>query len=574
MNKTVVQFRGTVRGAVPAGTRLNDMYEVDVMIATGGMGEIYRGKLVETGDTVAIKMIKPEFTDNESVMALFRKEASALHHLFHDSIVRNYGFAVDRRINRAFLAMEFVEGNSLADLLKTRPLSLDEVNLLRHRLAAGLQVAHDKGIVHRDISPDNILLPGDDVRNAKIIDFGIARTTKLGHATVIGDGFAGKYNYVSPEQLGMHGGDVTNRSDIYSLGLLLAEALTGTPIDMSGSQVDVIDKRRQVPDVSHLPEKIRPLIAWMLQPDPKDRPESMKAVADWVYTPPQAPAARSTGRRSALKTDVEEKSGSGGKIAMIGGGVAAVLGAVAFFLLRPGNDPAPIPPPPIVVSAPVPAPVPSAPAPRTGPLTKPEQVERILNYIRYYDGDRCLLLYPSEVSDRSATLEALAREADAVRVFEQDFNAVNGFSPSVVAQPLTEGQCNAVALTHWIDAKPDLTLKAQQAANRYRPGDTVRITYTGAGNRTLEALLINEDGSIRVLSPQMRRNGDDVVLESAVGERNGSAGRKLVLTIAYPSKIVALDKAQSQTPEELYASIAREVQGKAVTVIPALIELQ
>jgi serine/threonine-protein kinase len=77
------------------------------------------------------------------------------------------------------------------------------------RIAAGLQVAHECGIIHRDVSPDNIILPGGDVSRAKIIDFGIARSTQLSDGTVIGSGFAGKYNYVSPEQLGLFGGDVS-----------------------------------------------------------------------------------------------------------------------------------------------------------------------------------------------------------------------------------------------------------------------------------------------------------------------------------------------------------------------------
>ena len=174
--------------------------------------------------------------------------------------------------------------------MKSGPLSVEAVDLLRRRGAAGLQAAHDRGIVHRDISPDNIILPGGDVGRAKIIDFGIARAATLGGGTIIGGGFAGKYNYVSPEQLGLFGGDVTNRSDIYSFGLVLAGALFGQPIEMGGSQADTIDKRRTVPDLSGVDERLRPLIAAMLQPDPAHRPGSMAEVAAWT---PAAVAPRS-----------------------------------------------------------------------------------------------------------------------------------------------------------------------------------------------------------------------------------------------------------------------------------------
>ena len=136
-------------------------------------------------------------------------------------------------------------------------------------------------VVHRDISPDNIILPGGDVERAKIIDFGIARSTEIGGGTIIGGGFAGKYNYVSPEQLGLYGGDVTARSDIYSLGLVLAEALTGHPIDMGGSQAQIVEKRRSVPDLSRVDQRMRPLLEKMLQPEPNARPSTMAAVAAW-----------------------------------------------------------------------------------------------------------------------------------------------------------------------------------------------------------------------------------------------------------------------------------------------------
>lgn len=284
MAETVIQLppKPSASG-LPPGTRLSDTYELESMLAAGGMGEVYKGRQIETGDLVAIKMIKPEFAGSEAILALFRREASALHSLYHDSIVRYFVFSVDRKLERPYLAMEFVDGPSLSDLIKTAPLTYEQVTTLRQRIASGLQVAHDKGVIHRDVSPDNIILPGGDLAQAKIIDFGIARTAGIGgHATVIGDGFAGKYNYVSPEQLGLFNGNVTNRSDIYSFGLVLAEAMMGRAIDMSGSQADVIQKRQKVPDLSGVDVRLRPLLTKMLQPDPKDRPASMADVAAWA----------------------------------------------------------------------------------------------------------------------------------------------------------------------------------------------------------------------------------------------------------------------------------------------------
>jgi serine/threonine-protein kinase len=270
---------------VPAGTRLNGVYEIEHLIGGGGMGEVYKGHNIQTGDPVAVKLMLPELSGNAEAMALFRREASTLHNLYHEAIVRYFVFSVDPGLGRAYLAMEFVDGPSLSDRLTHGPLDLQSVQLLQRRLGEALDIAHRLGVVHRDISPDNVILPGGDVRRAKVIDFGIARSAAAPEGTIIGGGFAGKYGYVSPEQLGLAGGDITGKSDIYSLGLVLAEALRGKPLDMGGTQFQVIEKRRTVPDLSDIDPAIRPLIQSMLQPLPEHRPSSMAAVAVWQPAP-------------------------------------------------------------------------------------------------------------------------------------------------------------------------------------------------------------------------------------------------------------------------------------------------
>ena len=239
----------TAHHGVSAGTRLNGIYEIDRMIGTGGMGEVYQGHEIQTGTTVAIKMLLPEMAENEAALALFRREAAALHYLMHDAIVRYFVFTVEPILQRPYLAMEFVDGRSLADILENGPLTLDALLRLMRRIASGLNAAHERGIIHRDVSPDNIIVSHNDVARAKIIDFGIARSTQLGDATIIGSGFAGKHNYVSPEQIGLFGGDVTAKSDVYSFGLVLFYALTGQKLDMGGTQFQLVEKRRQVPDL-------------------------------------------------------------------------------------------------------------------------------------------------------------------------------------------------------------------------------------------------------------------------------------------------------------------------------------
>jgi serine/threonine-protein kinase len=292
---------------LPKGTRLNDTYELDQGIASGGMGEIYRGHNIQTGSSYAIKMIRSDFAETEGAMTMFLREAGALNDLFHEAIVRYFAFSVDPTLRRPYMVMEFVTGRSLSEIIKHGPMDYEDVRVLGMRLAAGLQIAHDRGIIHRDIAPDNILVPDGDVSKAKIIDFGIARQTQATDGTIIGDGFAGKYNYVSPEQLGMFGGNVSGTSDIYSLALVLAEALAGRSLNMRGSQFEVIDKRRVVPDLRHIDARMQPLLEDMLQPDPADRPGSMTEVAARLRIRGTAPSESGTGRGYVEETVIQSR---------------------------------------------------------------------------------------------------------------------------------------------------------------------------------------------------------------------------------------------------------------------------
>ena len=387
--------------SVRPGVRLNGIYQIDRLIAQGGMGEVYKGSNVETGDPVAIKMIRQELSENQNAMALFRREASTLHNVQHEAIVRYYVFSVERTLNRAYLAMEYVDGPSLSKYLERGPLTLFEVDLIRKRIGPALDAVHKLGIVHRDISSDNFILRDADVGKIKLIDFGIARSRRADGETIIGDGFAGKYNYVSPEQLG--GGEVTYKSDIYSFGLVLAEALRGRPIDMGGSQVDLVEKRRTVPDLSGIPAAIRPLLAAMLQPDPQLRPKSMGDVAEWKLAdhPAEVSTTRVGESSAGVRDDNLEPGRLGAKrlrvkperpppISIVTpkpgtarpGGQNAIAGVADDPLKRRASDKAgpeePKPPLPLKPKPPV-AIVPPKPVVR--PLSRPSEPARRPTYI-------------------------------------------------------------------------------------------------------------------------------------------------------------------------------------------------
>jgi serine/threonine protein kinase len=311
---------GKQSGSIKPGTRLNDIYEVTALLAVGGMSEVYKGHNIQTLDEVAIKVILPHLASDEQVVSLFKQEASILNSLGHDAIVRYHVFSVDRLSNTAYLTMELVEGPSLYERIRDRPLSLAEAAKLISRITSGLKVAHERGVIHRDISCDNIILSGGNVEGAKLIDFGIARLGIGGDRTLLAGSFAGKYNYVSPEQLGLFGGDVHEPSDIYSLGLVFAAALRGTPIDMSGTHADVVRKRQSVPELSTIHPAARSIIQRMLQPSPALRPKKDEII-DALR--PMIPATKDSGSRRSHGTaslrDARGQMSSGQSSAAKGG---------------------------------------------------------------------------------------------------------------------------------------------------------------------------------------------------------------------------------------------------------------
>jgi eukaryotic-like serine/threonine-protein kinase len=275
---TVIQEGNTVivDATLRPRTLLLHTYEVERLLASGGMGAVYLVRHTELGTRHAVKIIKPELTGTQSaadVLELFRREAATLSGIRHDAVVSYEGFFRDEK-RTCYLVMEFVDGPSLSQVLKQRALSINEVYRLRDRLAGGLESAHARGVTHRDLSPDNVILPEGRVEQAKLIDFGIAKLANSAATTIIGTSFAGKLRYAAPEQLGLFGGEIRPVCDIYSLGLVLAAAI-GKPLAMGESLGTAVLARQQVPDLSQVEAGLRSQLQVMLQPDPVNRPQSM-----------------------------------------------------------------------------------------------------------------------------------------------------------------------------------------------------------------------------------------------------------------------------------------------------------
>lgn len=276
-------------GKLPIGTLINNNYRIEEVLKAGGMGEVYRGIEIGTGDPVAIKAILPEKAEDAEAGLLFKREAKTLRQLVDDTIVRYYNYVHDPALNRYFLVMEFIDGVPLKDhVAEEGALSLAETQTLLRRLAGGLSKAHAKKVIHRDLSPDNVMLPHRAVAEARLIDFGIAKSTMVTEGTMHGR-FAGKFKYVAPEQLGHYGGHIGPATDIYGLALLTCAAVIGRPLDMGSSIAEAVQSRQSIPDLYEVPQELRPLLSWMLEPDPAARPSSMAEVQYLVDNPAEIP---------------------------------------------------------------------------------------------------------------------------------------------------------------------------------------------------------------------------------------------------------------------------------------------
>jgi eukaryotic-like serine/threonine-protein kinase len=340
---------------IKVGDMLNHIFEVKRFLARGGMGEVFEGCNVHTDERVAIKVMLPALAGDEKVIAMFRKEAKTLTKLHHQALVEYRVLAQEPDLHVLYIVTDYIEGTNLSASLGTLKPTPEQLAALLRRLAGGLAAAHELGAVHRDISPDNVILEREDIDQAKIIDFGIAKDLEASGATIVGDGFAGKLNYVAPEQLGDYDREIGPWSDVYSLGLVILAVASGKNVDMSGSLVDAIDKRRRGPDLSPIPDDLRPLLAAMLRPDPKERLRSMEqvmAMLDGAHIPSPETA------RESLPVDPggsAKPSRKGPMLALLALLLALALALVAAWyfgkvpglggeVAQPGNGAAPAPP--------------------------------------------------------------------------------------------------------------------------------------------------------------------------------------------------------------------------------------
>ncbi len=598
--------------SVEIGTLINNNYRVQELISAGGMGEVFRGENAFTGDLVAIKIILQSLARDEKVVTLFKREARILCQLSDEAIVRYHNFIHDPVLDRYCLIMEYIDGIPLSDHVRANgPLSLDQARKLLLRLSDGLDKAHQREVTHRDLSPDNVMLRNGDVAQAVLIDFGIAKSTELSEGTLHGQ-FAGKFKYISPEQLGHFDGEITPRTDIYGLGLLIAMVVRGQPLEMGTSIVEAVNARRSIPHLGGIYPELRPLLAHMLEPDPTDRPAHMRDVARMVATPALIPAkyasqaavgadrtvisgavpglqhppgtiiAQIGSMTGAAAAETSESPFGGGSAApfsqltappltappaapkaktnttLIASVAAAVLLAAVggWYVLRSG--PAPIPD---VVQADPQVQTTTPPDPQMPP---PDTATRE-GFLAGFDAGDCSYATRATVGPNAGKIEGFAKETGRFSSLPAAYGTAFGAEPAIVERVVSLEQCAALDLLRGLQGRSAIEPILGLDTDKVQSGGTVVGRVSQARGRTVWLFLVSAKGGVYNLSPRLEPQADGSFTFSfgMSGAAGGDPAPQMIVALASDAPLVtaaaAIDGADAT---QLLPLVLTEIAGR------------
>ena len=538
-----------------SGMTFGGRYQLGTRIAIGGMGEVWQATDLVIERTVAIKILKEEYTGDPGFLERFRAEARHAALVNHEGIANVYDYGEED--GSAFLVMELVPGEALSALIeRDRALPVDRVLDIVAQTAAALHAAHSAGLVHRDIKPGNLLITPDG--RVKITDFGIARIADQVPLTATGQ-VMGTVQYLSPEQAS--GKPASPATDVYSLGIVAYEALAGKRPFTGESQVAIAmaqinDTAPELPP--SIPEPVRNLVFACIAKQPKDRPASAAHLARAAQFLRRGDvAAAATAVPGVLSAGVLDSVAAGAAtagtaatrvlggpipepvaappargrtspwvwmlIAVVGVLVAALIIVVIAIVSNAGDEPAPTPPP---ATSSTPQPTEST---RPSPSATPTSNTLTLN--------RDDLLGKTQ-PEMQGFITALGLVLDPVVGMAAPEAARNGLAYEVSPSGLvTRGQVITVKFyAPYVAPQPTLgspaPLTADPAANPghpYEPADTVTISWPAYGECTGDYPLQSYGFSIQVTGSEavIDEVGPDVLSRQIT---LGGAGQTTTIT--------------------------------------------
>jgi serine/threonine protein kinase len=321
-------IRSAIR-EIERGTNLFGRYEVIEEIGSGGMGTVYRVFDKTINEMVALKIIRPEIATDKNVIDRFGQELKTARKISHRHVCRMFDIGEEAGVH--YITMEYITGEDLRSLIKRiGQLTVAKTINIARQICEGLAEAHAMGVVHRDLKPQNIMIDGEG--NAKIMDFGIARFVRAKGLTTTGT-IIGTPEYMSPEQA--EGKGIDQRSDIYSLGILLFEALTGQVPFEGGTPLSVAMKHKMEPPPDprklnvQIPGDLGKLILKCLEKEQEQRYQTVtEIISDLDLIERGIPVRQKAG--SKKKPPANRASTTDMKKIYVPGGVILALAALAF----------------------------------------------------------------------------------------------------------------------------------------------------------------------------------------------------------------------------------------------------
>ena len=554
------------------GKKLDGRYEIKEIIGVGGMANVYRAYDSIDDRTVAVKILRDEHMQNDELLRRFRNESKAIAVLSHPNIVKVYDVSFNEDIQ--YIVMEYIDGITLKEYIEQQKvLRWKEAVHFTVQILRALQHAHDKGIVHRDIKPQNIMLLADGT--IKVADFGIARFARASQQTVI-DKAIGSVHYISPEQAK---GDVTDeKSDIYSVGVMLYEMTTGklpfdaeSPVSVALQQIQSQPKRpRSInPDI---PEGLEDIIIRAMQKDPARRYQSAAEMLrdidefkrdptvsfEYKYTEPEEMSITENFTKTAKKTKKikDEQVRSAPVVPVLTGiTVAFIIVAILFLIgimamVRPFEE------------------VPDTTAPNLVGMDIEEAKKQYSKFnievesSAFHDSyDKDVIYYQNVKPGMTVKEKSTIKVKISSGVQSFSLADYTNFEENQVYAILTDNDIEFTTITEYNDDIPEgYVIKTEPGADTVVDSGTVVIIYVSMGPKTTYATVPNVLG-YKLNDAKLMLNSAGIKIGSVTRVDSTQAG-----SVILNQSLSAGTQVQRGTTIDLVIAMERDSEANSVTL--------